>query len=142
MLSPCFFVVHDASTCGEHDVSELTRGKKFYNPLLKITELDVVAWADAASLVDAAVQLDHDFAIAVIVNFLELADVAVLLHNREELDNDLRARSNEDLTLSRFFGIVDGVEAIIEYRGSNHCDGYARFSMAMMRLRYLWRQVR
>jgi hypothetical protein len=53
MLSPGFFVVHDTSTCGEHNVSELTRGEKLYDPLLKIAELDIVARADAASLVDA-----------------------------------------------------------------------------------------
>jgi hypothetical protein len=97
MLPPGFFVVHDTSTRGEHDVSKLTRGKKLYDPLLEITELDVVAWADAASLVDAeaalvvsallalwssrmlnipAVELDHDLAVAVIVNFLEFTDVA------------------------------------------------------------------
>jgi hypothetical protein len=66
----------------------------------------------------------------------------VLLHHRQELDDDLRAGSNEDLTLSRLFGIVDRVEAIIEHRGSDHFDSCARFSMAMMRLRYLLRRVR
>jgi hypothetical protein len=50
----------------------------------------------------------------------------VLLHHREELDDDLRARSNEDLTLSRLLGIVDGVEAIVEHRGSNHCDSLCK----------------
>jgi len=38
----------------------------------------------------------------------------VLLHDTEELDNDLGARSNQNLTLSGLLGVVDGVERIIE----------------------------
>jgi len=38
----------------------------------------------------------------------------VLLHDTEELDNDLGGWADQDLTLSRLFGVVDGVERIIE----------------------------
>ena len=38
----------------------------------------------------------------------------VLLHDAEELDDDLGARSDEDLSLSGLLGVVDGVERIVE----------------------------
>ena len=96
MLSPCLLVIHDASAGGEDDISELTRREKLNNPFLKITELDVVAWANATSLVDSrtklimsgrgdirlvmaldipASELDHDLAVAVVVDFFEFANV-------------------------------------------------------------------
>jgi hypothetical protein len=56
MLSPCLLVIHDASAGGEDNVSELTRREKLDNPLFKVTELDVVAWANAASLVDTSMR--------------------------------------------------------------------------------------
>jgi hypothetical protein len=84
-------MVHDTRTCGENDVTELTGWEKLDDPLLQITELDVVAGADAPSLVEAvqklvyvleysrvnipAIQLNDDFAVAVVIDFLELANV-------------------------------------------------------------------
>jgi len=38
----------------------------------------------------------------------------VLLHDAEELDYDLGAWSDEDLSLSRLLGVVDGIERIIK----------------------------
>ena len=38
----------------------------------------------------------------------------MLLHDAQELDDDLRRRSDEDLSLSGLFGIIDGVERIVE----------------------------
>jgi hypothetical protein len=38
----------------------------------------------------------------------------MLLHHTKELDNNLGARSDEDLTLSGLLCIVDGVERIVE----------------------------
>lgn len=49
------------------------------------------------------------------------------LHNSQKLDYDFRARSDEDLTLASSFGVVDGIERIIENTGSDHCDS-SRFS--------------
>jgi hypothetical protein len=51
----------------------------------------------------------------------------VLLHNAEELDNDLGAGSDQNLTLARLLGVVDGVERIVEDGGLDHFDG-RRFS--------------
>ena len=76
MLPPRLLVVHDTSRGGENDVTELTRRQQLDDPLLHITKLDVVAGRDDASLVDAAVQLDHNLAVAVVIDFFEFANVA------------------------------------------------------------------
>ena len=80
MLPPGLLVVHDAGRGGEDDVTELTRGQQIDDPLLHVLELDVVAWGDDAAFVQAAVELDDDLAVAVVVDFLELADVACSSH--------------------------------------------------------------
>jgi hypothetical protein len=76
VLATGLLVVHDTSRGGEDDMAELTRRQELGNPLLELTELHVVAGRDAASLVDASVELDDDLARAVVVNLLELANVA------------------------------------------------------------------
>lgn len=75
VLSPGLLVVHNSSGGGKDDVAELTRRKELDNPLLEVAELDVVAWADDTGLVEAAVKLNNDLAVAVVVNLLELSDV-------------------------------------------------------------------
>lgn len=76
VLAASLLVVHDTSGGGQDDVAELTGGKELGSPLLEVTELDGVAGVDDTTLVEAAVKLDDDLAGAVVVNLLELADVA------------------------------------------------------------------
>lgn len=76
MLPPGLLVVHDSTRGGEDNVTELTGRKELDDPLLKVGELDVVAGRDDTGLVEAAVELDDDLAVAVVVYFLELANVA------------------------------------------------------------------
>ena len=52
----------------------------------------------------------------------------MFLHDTEEFDDDLRAWSDENLTLARLLCIVDGIERIVEDARFNHCDGRMRFS--------------
>jgi nitrogen regulatory protein PII len=52
VLATSLLVVHDTGRGGEDDVSELTRGEELDNPLLEVTELDVVAGGDDTSLVE------------------------------------------------------------------------------------------
>lgn len=70
-------MVHDAGRGGQDNVAELTGGQELDNPLLKIGETDVVAGVDDTGLVEAAVELDNDLAGAVVVDLLELANVAL-----------------------------------------------------------------
>lgn len=46
----------------------------------------------------------------------------MLLHDTEELDNNLGAWSNKDLALSSFLGVVDALQGIVEDGGLDH-DG-------------------
>jgi len=114
MLPPRLLVIHDSSRGGQDNVSKLTRRQQLNNPFLEITHLDVVSWRDDTSLVETSVELDDNLARSVVVDLLELANVAVLLHDAQELDDDLRRRSDHDLTLSGLLGIVDSVERIVE----------------------------
>ena len=50
----------------------------------------------------------------------------VSLHHTQELDNNLRAGTYQDLTLARFLGVIDGVERIVENAGLDHFGGVVR----------------
>jgi len=131
VLSPGLLVVHDTSGGGEDDVTELTRGEQLDDPLLHIAELDVVAGGDDTGLVDAAVELDDDLAVAVVINLLELANVSAALHDGQELDDDLGGWADQDLALAGLLGVVDGIEAVVENGSLDHFGGcIRRFSMA------------
>lgn len=53
VLSSRLLVIHDAGGRGEDDVAKLTRWQELDNPLLHVTELNVVARADDTGLVEA-----------------------------------------------------------------------------------------
>ena len=53
MLASGLLVVHDTSGSCKDDVSELTGRKELDNPLLEISEADVVSWGDDTGLVEA-----------------------------------------------------------------------------------------
>ena len=69
-------MVHNTGRCSQNNVAELTRWQQFNDPLLEITERDVVSWRDDTGLVEAAVQLNDNLAVAMIVNFFKFADIA------------------------------------------------------------------
>lgn len=52
----------------------------------------------------------------------------VLLHDLEELDNDLGGRSDQDLALASLLGVVDALESVIENGGSDHFGGGSKDS--------------
>lgn len=47
----------------------------------------------------------------------------VLLHDRQELDNDLGGRADHNLTLASLLGVVHGVERIVEDGSLDHFGG-------------------
>lgn len=53
-------MVHDTSRGGKDDETELTRGKKVGNPLFYITDADVEARRDDATLVQSSVELNDN----------------------------------------------------------------------------------
>ena len=48
----------------------------------------------------------------------------VLLHDRQELDNDLGGRADQNLTLASLLGVVHGVERIVEDGSLDHFEGW------------------
>lgn len=54
----------------------------------------------------------------------------VLLHDSQELDDDLGGRADKNLAFARLLGVVDGIERIVEDGGLDHFGG-RRFSMAV-----------
>lgn len=46
----------------------------------------------------------------------------MLLHNTQELDDDLGARADQDLAFSGLVCIVDGVERVVENGDADHID--------------------
>lgn len=58
----------------------------------------------------------------------------VSLHDAQELDDDLRARSDEHLALAALLGVVDGIERVVEDTGFDHLDDWrVRFSTRINR---------
>lgn len=55
------------------------------------------------------------------------------LHDLEELDNDLGAGADQDLTLASLLGIVDRVKGVVENGSADHLggivEGFRRFSI-------------
>ena len=76
VLAAGLLVVHDAGRGGQDDIAELTGGQQLDDPVLEVGQADVVAGGDDTGLVEAAVQLDDDLAGAVVIDLLELANVA------------------------------------------------------------------
>lgn len=69
---------------------------------------------------EPAGELDDDLAATVVIYLLELADVALALHELEEPDDDLRRRAQDDLALALLVGVVDALESIAQNTGANH----------------------
>lgn len=63
----------------------------------------------------------------------------VTLHDLEELNNDLGARSDQDLTLAGLLGIVDGVKSIVENGSADHFGGVVGMEIlkSNLEMRYL-----
>ena len=68
---------------------------------------------------------------------IEPSEHTMSLHDAQELDDDLRTRSDENLALSGFLGVVDGVERIVQDAGFDHVVGGMRFSTRAREVRYL-----
>ena len=60
----------------------------------------------------------------------------MLLHDAEELNNNLGGRADKDLSLSGLLSVIDGVERIVEDGGLDHFVGW-RFSNQRLEVRYL-----
>lgn len=114
-------MVHDTCGGGHDNVTELSCWQQVVGPSVDVVDLDVESWLDDTTLVQSTVQLDDDLTGSVVVDVFEFTDVTVLLHDGQELDDDLGGWSDQDLSLTGFFGVVDCVKSICEDGGSGHC---------------------
>eukprot|EP00322_Chrysochromulina_rotalis_P026222 CAMPEP_0115835906 /NCGR_PEP_ID=MMETSP0287-20121206/4436_1 /TAXON_ID=412157 /ORGANISM="Chrysochromulina rotalis, Strain UIO044" /LENGTH=167 /DNA_ID=CAMNT_0003289379 /DNA_START=172 /DNA_END=675 /DNA_ORIENTATION=+ len=69
-------VIHDAIRRRQDDVAELARRQQVDDPLLNVAIADVKARRDDTALVNPSDQIDNDLAAAVIIDNLELTNVA------------------------------------------------------------------
>lgn len=108
-------MVHDTVRGGEHDETKLTGREQIGDPLLDLVDADVEPGGDDTALVETADEVDDDLARAVIVDDLELADVAVALHDLQKLDDDLRRWAKQDLALPALLRVGQGLQGIAQY---------------------------
>ena len=113
-------MVHDAVGSGEDDMAELARRQEVGSELLKVGDGDVEARRDDAALVESTKEVDNDLAGTMVVDNLKVANVAVLLHNLQEANDDLGGRTNENLTLARLLGVHHSVQAVPEDTDAHH----------------------
>merc|ERR1719334_2112310 len=122
VLPTSLFVVHDARRCGHYDVAELSGGKEIRRPLFDLIDGDVESRRDHAAFVQSARQIHHDLACSMVVDALELSNVAVLHHHRQELDDDFRVGSDENLSLAALLSIVDRLQGVSQNVHANHLE--------------------
>ena len=103
-------VVHDTLVGGKDDIAELSGWQDLVNELLEILKLEVESWGDDTALVQSTIELNDDLASSGIIDDLEFIDVAVLLHDSEELNNDLRDWSEENLSLTGLLSVDNFLE--------------------------------
>ena len=89
LLSTGLLVVHDALVGGQDDVAELTGWEHGGAEVLELGEGEVEAGRDHTALVEATVQVNDDLASTSIVDHGEVVDVALLLHESQDLDQHL-----------------------------------------------------
>ena len=97
MLGTGLVMVHDALVGGEDEHAELTRGEDGVREVLELSQRQIEAGRDDTALVEATVEVDDDLAGASVIDDLELVDVAVLLHDLEELDKHLGGGPQDNL---------------------------------------------
>lgn len=133
MFFSCFFMIHDTSTCGQDNISKiiinplvlyssklkhsinipkLTRWQQSIGPFLNIQNWNVKSGTDDTSFVQATSQIDDNLSSAVIIYNFEFADVSVLHHNSQELNDDFGVWADENMTLSAFFSVVNAFQSI------------------------------
>jgi len=126
VLATSLHVVHDSIRSGQNQVSKLTRGQQVVDPLFDIVGLNVESRRNDSTLVETAIELNHNLASAVVVNHFEFSNVSMLwkmvscswdakrtLHDLQKLDDNLAGGTNHDLSLSASFSVADAVQTVV-----------------------------
>lgn len=120
MLPLCLFVVHDAIRSGKHKMTKLPGWQQVTGPFFYILHLDIKAWGNNTTLVDAALKFYNNLASAVVVDQFELTDVSVFLHALQKFDNDLGDRSEKHLALSALLSVGHRLQGISQHAHAYH----------------------
>ena len=97
MLGTSLVVVHDTLVGGKDEDTELTGGEHGVGEIFELLEGKIETGWDNTTLVESTVKVDNNLAGASIIDDLELVDVAVLLHDLKELDENLGGGSEDNL---------------------------------------------
>lgn len=65
----------------------------------------------------------------------------MLLHDAQELDDDLGRRSDQDLPFARLLGVVDGIEGVVENGSLDHFER-GRLATAVVGIRSMGSVIR
>ena len=76
MLLYSLLVVQNPVSGRQNHKSELSAGEDVINELIEILEPKVVSGGDNSTLVESTSQFNHNLASSLVVNYLELTDVA------------------------------------------------------------------
>lgn len=87
-------MVKDTRGSGQDDVTKSTSREEQVDPGLNLAHLYVVPWRDNTGLVKTPVELNNDLSRTVVIDKFELSDVAMALHDTQELNNDLGRRAD------------------------------------------------
>ena len=93
-------------------MTETTSGKNLVGPLLNFRKRNIETGGDATALVESAVEGDNDLTRSVVINDFNIIDVTVLLHDAEELEEDLGARSDKNLSLTTVLSVGDSLSSV------------------------------
>ena len=88
--------------------------------LLNSCHRNIEPGRDHTTFVDASNEFHHDFSCSMVINNLQIANVAMLLHHLQKLDDDLRVWPDENLTFSTLLSVHDVVQAISKHTDSHH----------------------
>ena len=120
MLPAGLSVIHDSVGCCQDKEAKVTRGKQIRAPLLQFSNTNIEARRDDSALVDAAIELNNNLSTALVINKLELVDVAVGLHDLQEFDGDLGDRADQNLLPAELLSIGNILKGIGERVNAYH----------------------
>merc|ERR1711911_476988 len=96
VFPPRLLVIHDPGRCRHHDETELSGGKEIRR------------------------QVHHNFACSVIIDAFKLADVSVLHHHRQKLDDDFGVGADENLSFATLLRIVNRLQGVGQNVHAHH----------------------
>jgi len=89
MSLSAFLMSEDAVSSGNDDMSELSGGEDVVSPFLEIRDRNIVTRRDNTAFVDSSNEFNDDLLRSVVIDDFEFTDVSVLLHDSEELEENL-----------------------------------------------------